>query len=149
MSYFNINSSVGYLAGVIDSDGSISIQKAYKNRKNPNYRVNIQISWNYSKSAKQYFEFLTNTYGGSYFIAPHHQNSFKPGALTIKYSCTGSAAKKLLISIRRELVLKCEQAENCLECLTIKNKRPVNYFSKLEKLYLKNIKLNKKREKRA
>lgn len=143
-----MNYSHHYLAGVIDSDGSISVAKRHLRRKTPNYTIMLQISWNYSKSAENYFNFLKQSYGGSYFIGPHHKSGYKNASLTIKYCATGRAAERILLSIRNNLVLKTEQAHLCLQVLQLVKeykgkRRPKNISLKLEKFWFKNKNLNK------
>lgn len=150
MNSSNINYTNGYLAGVMDSDGSFSISKRHLNRSNPNYTVMLQISWNYSKAAHAYFSFLKREFGGSYCIGPHHKSGYANASLTIRYSATGKAAERILLYIRKSLVLKNKQAIACLKLIEIIRKqkeykgkpRPKTVSIKLEKLYIKNKKLN-------
>jgi len=73
-----------YLAGVLDSDGSITITKRHSKRLNPNYAAMIQITWLYNENSLKVFEQIKNKYGGSYFIGKSHSGFNNPKTI-IKY----------------------------------------------------------------
>lgn len=140
-----INLSEHYLAGVLDSDGSLSITKRHLKRPNPNYTVMIQITWLYSKASEDYFRNLKHWYGGSFFIGRSHSGFANPKPI-IKYCATGKSAERILISCRNKLNLKEEQLKNLLQCVKLNNdskkNRPIATSKKLEKLYKQNKRLN-------
>jgi len=85
-----------YLAGVIDSDGSISITKRNTGRKRPTFAVMVQLTWVYNGLTERFFKELVSKYGGSYFKSDRSANRFKNAKPIIKYCATGKAAKCLL-----------------------------------------------------
>lgn len=108
-----------YLAGVIDSDGSISITKRNTKRKRPSYAVLVQLTWKYNGLTEKYFKDLVECYGGSYFKSNRSVNRFPNAKPTIKYCASGKAAKALIEDIRPYIILKEKQCINAIKSLTI------------------------------
>lgn len=141
----NINR--GYLAGVIDSDGSITISKRRKNLKTPNYICMIQLTWTETKLTTRFFKELIKSFGGSYFkINANRSDRFENGKPVIKYCAVGKAASAILNYIHPYLVLKREQAINGLRLAEYKSRGKSTDLTLAlsELLYIKNKKLNSK-----
>lgn len=143
-----IDVSPQYLAGVIDSDGSISITKRHKDRVNPNYSAMIQIGWVYKPETELFMQSLVNKYGGSFKV-------IKPGKSSmskrdhIKYCAYGKTVDKILKDVKPFLILKKKQTDNVLNLRNIVNTyigkvRPEEKGKKLEELYKYNLSLNDK-----
>ena len=128
-----------YIAGVLDSDGSLSISRRRQNKKTPNFIIMIQITWLYNVNSLKFFKKLCKTYGGSYYIGKSHSGFNNPKPI-IKYCAVGSAALYLINSCGKFLILKNKQSKNLRKLMNIK--RTDNSISKQNKLYLKNAKLN-------
>jgi hypothetical protein len=107
--------SPGYIAGILDSDGSLAITKRHVKRKNPNYTCIIQITWLESKFSSKVIKEMVKLFGGSYFIGKTHSGfgSKKP---IIKYCATGKAVEKILAYCGDEIKLKSRQRDNLLKC---------------------------------
>lgn len=141
-----------YLAGVIDSDGSISICKRHVKRKNPNYTIMIQLSWAVSENTKWFMKDLVNQYGGS-VCETNHKNRFKNAKPVYRYCVSGQKAIELLNDIQPFLVLKTIQAGNAINAQHIidywmndkwAKSRPPEVSDQLEALYQLNKSLNSK-----
>lgn len=114
-----MNISPQYLAGVIDSDGSICITKrGLKDRPNPNYSVMIQIGWVYKDTTEAFMKQMKIDFGGSYSIVKPSKNSFSKRN-HIKYCAYGTTADKILEKIKPFLILKGQQADNAIELRNI------------------------------
>lgn len=139
-----------YLAGVIDSDGSISvIKKYYVSRPTTNYSASIQLTWVETPTVKEFMQQLVNQYGGSYFGGfPSGIANFPNSRKILKYCATGVAAELLINDIKDFLVLKKIQALNLLELRRLtknqKKNRPLEITEKLENMYTLNKSLNTK-----
>ena len=139
--------SYQHIAGVIDSDGSITISRRNFKRKRPTYTVLIQLTWILTKPTKNYIENLVRYFGGSYFISEKiYPGRFKNAKPIIKYCATGEAAQKLLLAISPNLWLKQQQAQNALTLLAYKKldfrTRTQQDWDKFEYLYKSNKLLN-------
>lgn len=110
-----------YLAGVIDSDGSISYTKKFSKQRNKNYYVaQIQITWKLSEQSRFFFKFLEEKYGGSSFEGKSHSVFGKTDI--IKYCATGNACTLICKDIIPHLILKKRQAEIALEGSMLKSR---------------------------
>lgn len=137
-----------YLAGVIDSDGSISITKRHVNRPNPHYSVMIQLGWIYKEETEEFMKALVNKFGGSYKVIEPTVKSFTKKQ-SVKYCAFGDAAENILKEIKPFLILKSKQADNALELRCVVRsysgqRRPDDCGSKLEQLWKSNAVLNDK-----
>lgn len=134
-----------YLAGVLDSDGSLSVTRRHLKRPNPSYTAMIQITWLYSSKSKLVFDFLQRYYGGSYYIGKSHSGFNNPKKI-IKYCATGKAAHRILLDCRTSVVLKSKQVKNLLAVIDInqstKGRRNKAAGKVLQKIYEINKDLN-------
>lgn len=142
--------SFEHIAGVIDSDGSITISKRNSVRKRPTYTVLLQLTWVYNETTKEYMNQLIHLFGGSYFISDkRYKGRFKNAKPIIKYCATGVAAEKFLKAISSFLWLKQLQAQNALTLLAHKGidfrSRTQEHWNKFEQLYNNNKFLNSRK----
>lgn len=136
-----------YLAGVIDSDGSISITKRCHERENPNYSVMVQLGWVFKDETKAFMDKLVAKYGGSYKVIEPNAKSFSKRQ-HVKYCAFGNAAEALIKDIQPHLQLKTKQAANALRAREIVKSynapRPKECSEELENLWIENRKINDK-----
>ena len=137
-----------YLAGVIDSDGSISITKRHLNRPKPNYSIMIQIGWVFKPQSENFMKMMVEKYGGSYSIIEPRGTTFSKKK-HIKYCAYASSAVLILNDIKDYLLLKKMQADNALNVQSIIDSysgqpRPNEKGKQLEELYKNNLTLNDK-----
>ncbi len=101
-----------YLAGVLDSDGSISIVRR-KNSSTVNgffYRVIFQLTWVETPDTVKIMKYLVNQYKGSFHKINKRTNGrFKNPSDIIKYSTEGKGLDKLLNDVLPFVLLKKEQ----------------------------------------
>lgn len=102
-----------YLAGVIDSDGSICLTKRHVKRPKPNYMIMVQLGWVDKPETRAVMDQLKEQYGGSTFIVKPSKSSFSTRD-HIKYTAVGEAAEKIIRDILPHLHLKTKQAQNAL-----------------------------------
>lgn len=141
-----------YLAGVVDSDGSLSIAMRHMNRPNPTYQAVFQLTWTKSFKTTGVFTQLISEYGGSFFEEKLRKSSYKNSKTTIKYMLTGEKLKKFLKDIQPYSLLKYEQINNLLELIDNTHSgmfgfgrpKPEELKQLQHKLYLDNKKLNTK-----
>lgn len=130
-----------YLAGVIDSDGSISICKRHKKRRLPNYTVMICLTWLKDSKSKKFMRELVEQFGGSYCQVTNH-SGFNTNSQYLRYTAASSAANKILKFVKSSLRLKRQKCLNALELQKIikpgKNRSKL-ISNKLERLYRKNL----------
>ncbi len=138
-----------YLAGVADSDGSFSYNKKFSKIRDKFYYVaQFQITWKYSKESKLFFDYLVDTFGGSYFDGHTHTSFSKTRIL--KYCATGVACQKICNATMDYLILKRKQAEIVLLGAELKsrlwgrNGKPKSVFEREEELYKQIKNLNTK-----
>lgn len=147
-----MNTFAAYLAGVIDSDGAISIAIRHSNRPTPSYVVLIQLSWAQTEKVLSTLEKIKSIYGGAVYTEKNNQTRFKNGKDLYRYCIGNKASKKLLEDILPFLHLKKNQCENALELINTTeygsygNKRPKPEDLKIKhhNLYLNNKELNTK-----
>ncbi len=142
----------GYLAGVMDSDGSFSITIRHKTRPNANYICMIQISWKYTDISEKFMKKLCKMFGGTYHInSRKYKSSYKNSSTIIKYCATGKAVDRIVDYIFDNLILKKKQAKNILKLRQLVGfqgapgkTRPKKLSNKMHKLYELNKELNTK-----
>lgn len=134
-----------YLAGVIDSDGSIGISRRTekKNSKGYSYREIIQLTWKKTDQTVAFVEMLKNIYGGS---TGFYKGGFNNSTDTVKYSADGKKAERMAKDLLPYLRLKRGQAELLLEMRSIKNvkygngnRKPESVWNKENEIYEKAI----------
>jgi len=148
-----------YIAGVIDSDGSLSLING--STKSKHFRDILQISWKQKKdgNAESVFIKLKEKYGGWTGVYEKQLNEFSNGKKSIicKYSLEGQGLIKLIEDIYPFLQLKKKQAKIIIQHLELLSKHRVNGYSKYgvkgkpqslwnqeKKIFNKMIKLNNK-----
>lgn len=135
-----------YLAGVLDSDGSLTITIRHKARKNPNYCAFFQLTWTLTPESEKFLKEVQKIYGGSVY-KPKTTGTFKNSRPTIKYFLAYRKLHKFVSDILPHVQLKKQQCLNILELLNStkygKNK-PEELKVKHHNLYLFNKKLNTK-----
>lgn len=146
-----INIEPSYLAGLIDSDGSLTVSRIHPKRPNVSYVAAFQISWMANEKSISIFHSLKEKYGGSFGIYDYTSsftNSSKSKSGTIKYMLTGRKLKELIKDVLPFLKLKTEQAYNCLTLIDInkqncgKKNRSIEISKELENLWIANKNLN-------
>lgn len=143
-----MNISPQYLAGVIDSDGSISITKRHLKRPKPNYSVMIQIGWVFKPESENFMKMMVQKYGGSYSLIEPRGTTYSKRK-HIKYCAYASNAILILNDIKDYLLLKKGQANNALNVQSIIDSysgqpRSDEKGEQLEELYKNNLILNDK-----
>lgn len=141
-----------YIAGVLDSDGSLSICIRHKIRKVPNYSAMFQLTWTFSEKSEKVMNTLKEKYGGSVYLNKLRTDVFKNSKQTMRYFLVAQELKPFILDILPYVQLKKEQCLNVLELLNS------SYFGKYgngrpklkelcdfhHSLYLKNKELNTK-----
>jgi len=130
--------SLEYIAGIWDSDGSISISKS-KNHGFPSYRISCQLTWLKFDHSEKVINEIKERFGGSIFEESREKTNF--GKYKNKYIAFKSDtlnAKSLLEAIEPYLVLKKEQAKTSLKLQNLK--KPRGYHGR-EKGYTKEEKI--------
>jgi len=110
-----------YLAGVIDSDGSISINGRSRKSGYKCYRVVIQITWIDIEPTHKIFDELVKIYGGSKYSTKGSKLS--PKSIYYKYVAESQIAENILSDIFPYLIVKKKQAELCLSLRKLQHKR--------------------------
>ena len=112
-----------YLAGVIDSDGSISIIKRLRQTTSRGYayREVVQITWAYEPLAEAYFNSIKEQYGGSVFTTTKKANEYGKKLPIVKYTAEAKACERLLRDILPHLILKKWQAEYAIQMRELKS----------------------------
>jgi len=129
-----------YLAGLIDGDGSICLNK----EKRRYYRLNVEVS----SRNKDHLEYIQRIFGG-YIV-----ESMKNGAKLYVWMCRGRQAEAVLRAIAPYLILKKKQAEIALEYRDMFRNKGKNRFNPLtpeeikrrEEIYNSLRKINRKGE---
>ena len=113
-----ISLDLRYIAGVIDSDGSICISK-YDNHGYVSYRPMVQLTWKNIKECRDVIESLKEVYGGCVFI---EKSKRKLGGNNtyLAYKVDTRKAEKLLDDIKSSLWIKKEQAVYAIRVQQIK-----------------------------
>lgn len=116
-----MDTTLAYLAGVIDSDGTIGIKRstyAMRVRKDagaPMYSERIAVK----QVTPEAIDLLKLTFGGYRFVT---KSSLKNGRLLHGWQVTDLAAAKCLTAIRPFLRIKTAQADNCLALRSVKDR---------------------------
>ena len=137
-----------YLAGVIDTDGSLSITKRHISRKNPCYAGMLQLTWILNEDTLKFMDQLVEKYGGSYFIEKKVRKDRLGKKPIVKYCAMTKALISILKDIEPHLRLKKQQSKNIRNLAKIKNKslpfkpRLPKFSKKMEELYGYNKELN-------
>lgn len=139
----------GYLAGIMDGDGHISITRSdcptYKTRHGKiayypdTVRFGIVVA--VSNTDVRLMKWLKNTFGGSYNGGKPFKDrpNWKP---KYQWNVSGNENKeRVLLAVLPYLVLKREQAIIALEFLRLRNEKVPE---KRQELYERNIALNKR-----
>ena len=140
-----------YIAGMIDSDGSISIIKRTRQTttRGYQYRELVQVTWAYSPLAEAVFLHLKERYGGSVFKTVKRANDYTiTDRPIVKYTAEAKAAQRLLEEIQPYLVLKQWQADNALAMRKLKaasiygsgREKPAEVWEQEDKLYANTLK---------
>ena len=132
---------LAYLAGVIDSDGSIGISRRTEktNTHGYSYREALQITWKRSDGAIDFLSKLKSIYGGSLGF---YTGGFNNKTQTVRYSTDGKGTEKIVKDILPYLKLKRKQAELVLEMRGLKrvkygnnNHKPQSVWEKEDEIY--------------
>lgn len=152
----DVNSA--YLAGVVDSDGSIGIYRKLNQSTSTgfHYRAILQISWKEDQAglANNYLKSIKESYGGWLGVWVRKANSFDNKDISVvKYSIEGRLLKKLLEDLLPFLQLKKEQAVTALNLINSRkvwgrgNPKPESLWREEEVWYRKVNQLNDKNKK--
>lgn len=106
-----------YLAGVWDSDGSISVARKHSKRPNPSYIVSLQLTWSDTPKVREFLSKLTEQYDGQFYESKSMKNRYPGSRAVVKYSVSCRKSRKLLEAMLPFLQLKKEQAELALQVL--------------------------------
>ena len=116
---------LGYAAGVIDSDGCITIgrhNKVINGNTFTNYRLEVIVGQTDGRAV----DFLFGTFGG--YI--HKRNALPPNRPFIyRWEIRGEKAMKLLKRLIPFLRIKREQAELAIQFQSIRTRNPRNRFT--------------------
>lgn len=107
-----------YIAGVIDSDGSLTIYRQHRNRKASTYTPTFQLQWTKTTKSKKVLDSLVKQYGGS-FCEPVRRSGFSNSKPTYKYCLTSMKLRQLLLDVIPHLALKRKQAINLLRLIEL------------------------------
>lgn len=139
-----------YLAGVIDSDGAISIIKRLRQSTltGYQYRELVQITWLKTPEAENFFMTLKKRYGGSVFTVIKKANEYGQAKPVVKYTAEATATEKILRDVYPYLILKADQAAAIIEMRELKSNRygrarakPQEVWDIEDALYTKTLKL--------
>lgn len=141
-----------YLAGVWDSDGSISVSIVHKKRPNPSYIVSLQLTWVKTDKTFNVFNILKQKYGGNVCECEFKKGRFLNASPIIKYNIVCRQSKKLLEDMLPFLQLKKEQAQLALEVINTtelgkygnKRPKPKELMDRHYNIYIEMKKLNTK-----
>jgi hypothetical protein len=138
-----------YIAGVVDSDGSFSINKQHSGRVNQSYTPIFQLTWTNTPKAKKVFDRLVLEYGGSYCLVKSSSTGYANSRPYLKYMLTSGKLNKFVADVLPYLCLKRQQAINILRLRKFTPKpgiktKPVRIVEFQHKLYELNKQLNTK-----
>ena len=139
-----------YLAGIVDSDGSLSITRQHwKKRPNPVYVGLFQLTWIANNQTENVLKELVSKYGGTYSRYTNNKDKFNNAKPYFKYGLQNKKLIPFLNDVLPFLKLKTRQARNILRLQLILNKPGVRGISEQQtriknKLYLLNKDLNYK-----
>lgn len=138
-----------YLAGIVDSDGSLTISKRNINRKNPSYCCMFQLTWKKTDLTVGFITSLVNEYGGSFCDnTSSNAGHFKNPSQQFRCCITDNNLERLVLDVLPYLILKKQQALNILEARRVIHDNPHYKFDYLNALYLSNKELNTKNGKK-
>jgi hypothetical protein len=141
--------TLAYLAGVVDADGSISVRKStYKMRvtgdaKQPVYFARVKVG----QVEPQAVDLLKATFGGTVFQSAAHSRNGRPFHLWEIHSNKAAVALQAMLPYLR---IKRAQAENAIRCAEVIGAarsrfgpRPVEASADLEECYQESRRLNR------
>src|SRR5438093_180238 len=97
-----------YIAGILDGEGSISIRKHRRDRKNPSYLISVRIY----NSHEGLVDAINHEYSGKiYTRAPRPTNEIRSRKVQYTWETKGSMAKEMLTELLPFLIVKQHQAE--------------------------------------
>lgn len=105
--------SPAYLAGVLDSDGSLSISRSHVKRKHVAYVPVFQLTWKLKKGVREIMDYLISKYGGNYFYY-EAKKTYGTKTNCLKYGLSSKKLKQFLLDIKPYVILKQDQLKNCL-----------------------------------
>lgn len=143
-----------YLAGVLDSDGSISIIKRKKQSTihGFHYRAIFQLSWTKTPISEQILTALQKNYGGQVNEVKNRWNNFPNTKNTLKYSIEGLKLERLLTDIAPFVKLKKEQVVLALKLRFLRKEwrtlqtrtKPEEFWNKEHEIYNRFKEINTK-----
>lgn len=117
----NLDTTLAYLAGLIDGEAYIGIKKAKayacQGRKTPGYHARIQIRMVHEGA----IAFLSQAFGGSYYREKSHLAKGRP---LFCYQASDAIAEDVLRQVRQFLIVKKESAESVIEFRAIQSEGP-------------------------
>lgn len=141
------------MAGIIDSDGSISLSKVNKKRKNPSYFTLIQLTWIANDKNLAVLEKIKTEFGGNVYKIARKPTSFNSKYKhTYKWMINNHNAIPFLERVKPFLLLKKEQAQICIDFhneiqknkYSRTNKIPKEEFERRDKIHEQMKSLNSK-----
>ena len=114
-----------YLAGVIDSDGSIGIYKTKtKISRGYQYLIKLQITWKKEPESLRFFEEIKAHYGGSVMqLTVRPTNFLKKESFVYKYSAESRQTYNILIDIYPHMRIKKARAGCIMEMVETRGGR--------------------------
>jgi hypothetical protein len=114
-----------YLAGVFDSDGSISLGKIRVPRRARGYAfvVLLQLTWKRLPETLVAMKAIKSKYGGSIGFYRFSSNAWGKRGTYPKLTLGGHSAARVLSDIVPYLIVKKRQGEICLEITKIQSAR--------------------------
>lgn len=137
-----------YLAGVIDSDGSISISRKKRTDfdRGYSYIVRIQIGLKRTKDSENMLNIIKENYGGNIFSS-FRKTIFSDNIEVVKYNASSKTAENMLNRIVEHLIVKKQQALYALELRSLNsnlyrkgNPKPDHIWEKQDIIYSKMLK---------
>lgn len=117
-----------YAAGMLDSDGSITLHKNHASRKNPHYKVTVQLTWSKTElTTKAMEEFIVHFGGKLYDVKRNLGYATKVKVMNKWLLYKTEDTLLFLRGIYPYLKLKKEQARLSIEFLERRANTPVKY----------------------
>ncbi len=152
----NVMISKEYIAGVIDSDGSISVCRR-RNLSTPRgyaYRFVIQIGWKETIESRKVLEDIADKYNGAVYSFKKKANKFGGEITCVKFMCESGRAAAMVEDILPFLRLKHKQGKLLLKIHEVRMKwlngrkaahhKPESVWRQEDAIYQEFIKLNTK-----
>lgn len=123
-----MNTVFAYAAGMIDSDGSITLHKNHSSRKNPHYKVTIQLTWSKTELTTETMKEFIRHFGGKLYEVKRNLGYATKVKVMNKWLLYKTEDTLLFLQrIYPYLRLKREQARLSIEFLNKRASTPIKY----------------------